>query len=142
MFIDTNVLIYSLDPNETEKRGKAATLLRNGILAGWIVTSPQTLNECYRVLVDRKKLMPREHARAFLATLLPTCLAPLDVTTTTEAWAIQDRTGFAWWDCVMLASAIQAECSLFASEDLTDGTEIGGLRVANPFLNDLAPRAQ
>ena len=116
VFIDTNVLIYSLDPNEAEKRTRAAALLRSGMLAGWIVTSPQTINECYRVLVDRKRLMPREHARAFLATLLPTCLAPLDVTTT-------------------------AECSVFASEDLTDGTEIGGLRIANPFLNDLAPGA-
>ena len=138
LFVDTNILIYALDPSDPEKRQVSADLLRQTIKSRTLALSPQSLNEAYRVLTQRRRLMPMEQARGYIRTLAPWAIAPLDATTTERAFAVQDEVGASWWDCLMLASAVQAECRLFASEDLQDGREIGGMRIANPFADTFA----
>ena len=137
LFVDTNVLIYSLDPREPEKRAKAVDLVRSGVARGNLITSPQTLNECYRVLTEKRRLVTQAEARNFLRSLIFTCVAPLSSATTEAAWKIQDDTGFHWWDCLMLASAVAASAAVFVTEDLADGAEIGGMRIVDPFVNDI-----
>ena len=39
----------------------------------------------------------------------------------------------AWWDAIVMASALNAECELPLSEDFQDGFVRPGLRVRNPF---------
>jgi predicted nucleic acid-binding protein len=138
LFVDTNILIYALDPSEPAKRQVSADLLRETIKTRTLTLSPQSLNETYRVLTQRRKLMPVEQARGYIRTLAPWAVAPLDATTTERAFAVQDEVGTSWWDSLMLASALQAGCRLFASEDLQDGREIDGLRIANPFTDAFA----
>ncbi|MDR4308685.1 PIN domain-containing protein [Chelatococcus sambhunathii] len=132
-FVDTNILIYAVDPTETEKRPIAADLLRTEAQAGTLVLSPQSLNECYRVLTDRRRLVERAEARRYIQTFARFCTAPLDFGATVEAWRVQDEFGFAWWDSLLLASASLAGCAVFASEDLQTGRRIGGLEIKNPF---------
>ncbi|MBB3933141.1 putative nucleic acid-binding protein [Kaistia hirudinis] len=136
IFVDSNILIYSLDPNEPTKRIKAANFVRLAALSHRLVTSPQTLNECYRVLTDRRKIMPRPDARRFIGSLLPSCTAPIDASTTAKGWEVQDATGFAWWDCVMLSSALKANCGLFVTEDLEHGRVIDGMRIVDLFRDE------
>lgn len=136
LFIDTNILITALDPREPEKRTISADVLRRAIKSHTLALSPQSLNECYRVLSDRRRLVPKEAARAYLGHLMPWCIAPLDVRTTAKAWEVQDETGFAWWDALLVASALIAGCKLFLSEDMEDGRSIAGMRIANPFRPD------
>ncbi len=133
LFVDTNILIYALDPVDTRKRSVSADLLRQTISSHTLVLSPQSLNECYRVLTQRRRLIPVEEARGYLHLLAPWAVAPLDAGTTERAWAVQDAVGSNWWDSLMLASALRADCRLFVSEDMADGTTIDGMRVANPF---------
>jgi predicted nucleic acid-binding protein len=97
------------------------------------VLSQQSLNELYRVITDRLRLMPRPDARRFLQGFMPFATAPLDRDTMIAAWRLQDEEGFGWWDSLLLASAGQAGCSHFASEDLQSGRKIGSLVIANPF---------
>ncbi len=138
LFIDTNILIYALDPAEAEKRQVSADLLRATIRMRTLTLSPQSLNECYRVLTQRRKLMPIDQARAYIRTLAPWAIAPLDAKTTEQAFAIQDETGASWWDSLILTSAVQAQCRLFVSEDLQDGRVVSGMRIANPFNPEFA----
>jgi predicted nucleic acid-binding protein len=77
--------------------------------------------------------MPAEDARAFLRTLAPWAIAPLDAATTERAWAVQDTAKLGWWDSLMIAAALQADCRLFVSEDMHDGAVVEGMRIANPF---------
>jgi predicted nucleic acid-binding protein len=133
LFVDTNVLIYALDPADPLKRQVSADLLRQTIKSHTLTLSPQSLNECYRVLSDRRRLMPVGQARAYVKTLAPWAIAPLDATTTERAWAIQDTAKLSWWDSLMVAAALRADCRLFISEDLNDGQVIDGMRIANPF---------
>jgi len=133
LFVDTNILIYALDPDDPMKRAASADLLRRTIANHTLALSPQNLNECYRVLTQRRRLVPIEAARSFLTHLMPWCIAPLDAQTTVKAWAVQDEAGLAWWDALLIASALIAGCKLFASEDMQDGQLISGMRIVNPF---------
>lgn len=133
LFFDTNVLVYALDPADPEKRQRAADLIRRAVQTARIVVSPQTLNECYRVLTARRNLIPYAKARIFIHELIPFCHAPVDAQTTQMAFHLEDKVRASWWDCVMLASALQAGCRGFLSEDMQDGQEIEGMTILNPF---------
>lgn len=130
------MLLHSLDPADAAKRAKAADLLRRALGANRLVLGPQTLNECYRVLTDRRAIMPRPDARRFLRPLIARCSAPGDASNTQRAWDIQDATGFAWWDCLMLASASRAGCSHFFTEDMEHGRVVDDMQLVNLFRDD------
>jgi predicted nucleic acid-binding protein len=138
LFLDTNILIYALDPKDPVKRSVSADLLRTTINTHTLTLSPQSLNECYRVLTQRQRLMPVEATRGYLRTLAPWAIAPLDAGTTERAWAVQDKTKFSWWDSLMLAAALRADCRLFISEDMHDIGDIDGMRIASPFTANFA----
>ena len=138
LFVDTNILIYALDPNEPRRRKVSADLLRRTIKSQLLTLSPQSLNEAFRVLTQRRRLMPVAETRAYLSGLAPWCRAPLDADTTIRAWSVQDETGYSWWDSLLLAAALGAGCKLFVSEDLQDGREVSGLRIVNPFTDAFA----
>jgi|BarGraIncu00222A_1022003.scaffolds.fasta_scaffold32982_1 predicted nucleic acid-binding protein len=140
LLIDTNILIYALDPAEPAKRAIAADLLRRTIADHTLALSPQNLNECYRVLSQRRRIVDEAAARSYLTYLMPWCIAPLDAQTTLRAWAVQDEAGLAWWDALLVASALIAGCKLFISEDMQDGCVISGMRVANPFAPEFSRR--
>jgi predicted nucleic acid-binding protein len=136
--LDTNILIYALDPADPVKRKVSADLLKMAISSRILTLSPQSLNESYRVLTERPKLMPVAAVRSYLDTLAPWCIAPLDAETTKRAWTVQDETNYSWWDSLMLAAALRAGCRIFVSEDLADGHEISGMRISNPFTEQFA----
>ena len=132
-FADTNLLVYTLDPQEPEKRRQSKDFLNQIINRHTLVLSPQSLNECYRVVTEKRGLMPRNEARLFLWSLSGFCTAGYDFEVTQKAWQIQDRHGFGWWDCVLLASASLARCDLFLSEDMQHEQTIEALTILNPF---------
>ena len=138
VFVDTNILIYALDPTDPVKRQVSADLLKTTIASRSLTLSPQSLNETYRVLVQRRRLMPVSAARTYIRTLAPWAIAPLDAKTTERAFTVEDETGCGWWDCLMLAAALQSECRLFVSEELQNGRNVAGMRIANPFAEGFA----
>jgi predicted nucleic acid-binding protein len=133
VFVDTNILIYALDPDDPQKRQVSADLLRRTISNRTLTLSPQSLNECYRVLTQRRRLMPLEQARGFIRVLAPWAIAPLDARTTERAFAVQDEMNTSWWDSLMVAAALLAECRVFISGDLQNGREVSGMRITSPF---------
>jgi predicted nucleic acid-binding protein len=135
-FVDTTLLVYAIDPSNPQKRQVAADLLRITARAGTLVLSPQSLNEFYRVATDRRRLLSRAQARQEVHRLTPFCSAPYSLDVTELAWQIQDRHGFSWWDCVLVASAVLAECTVFFSEDLQHERDVENLTIVDPFRLD------
>jgi len=135
-FADTNLIVYTVDPQEPEKRRQSKDFLNRIINRHTLVLSPQSLNECYRVVTEKRGLMPRNEARLFVWALGQFCTAGYDFDVTQKAWQIQDRHGFGWWDCTLLASASLARCDLFLSEDMQHEQTIEGLTILNPFKLD------
>jgi predicted nucleic acid-binding protein len=61
------------------------------------------------------------------------CTATIDIHTIRRAWLIEETTGYQWFDCVLLASALVAGWGLFLSEDLQHGRQLDDLKVLDPF---------
>ncbi len=135
-FADTNLIVYTIDPHEPKKRQRAKDFLNEIINHHTLVLSPQSLNECYRVVTERRALMPRNEARLFLFALSEFCTARYDFEVIQKAWQIQDRHKFGWWDCALLASASLARCDFFLSEDMQHEQTVAGLTILNPFKLD------
>lgn len=132
-FADTNLLVYALDPTASEKRALAKELLERITSRHTLVLSPQSLNECYRVATEKRRLVERNSAQLYVAALHAFCTAPYDFDVTRLAWQIQDSRGFGWWDSMLLASAALARCEVFFSEDLQHGFNVGDVTILNPF---------
>jgi len=127
-FLDTNILVYAftIDP----RAAQAQSLLERGCVIG-----VQGLNEFANV-AKRKLLMNWAEIREALSAIRTVCRAivPIDVETNTDAVRIADRYGCAFFDALMIASALRADCGILWSEDMQDGLVIDQrLRIANPF---------
>lgn len=135
-FADTNLIVYTIDPNEPEKRQLSKDFLNRIIDRHTMVLSLQSLHECYRVVAEKRGLMPRNKAQLFVFALSQFCTAPYDFDVTRKAWQIQNQNGFGWWDCTLLASALLAGCKFFLSEDMQHERTIESLTILNPFKLD------
>ena len=57
-----------------------------------------------------------------------------------EALQIGARFRLAWYDSLIVASAIEGQCDVLYSEDFQDGQQIGSLTISNPFASQSARR--
>jgi predicted nucleic acid-binding protein len=129
-FFDTNVLVYIVGQHD-ERTAPAEALLA----AGGVV-SVQVLNELAAV-AHRKLRMSWEDVTEALAAIRVLCPAPVPLTVDTHdaALRIASRYGFHIYDALVLAAALEAECTTLYSEDLqTDQVIDGTLTIRNPFI--------
>jgi predicted nucleic acid-binding protein len=63
------------------------------------------------------------------------CQPPIPVTLNLhrQGLRIAQRTGYRIHDSMLLSAALEAECTVFYSEDMHDGQVIDGLKIRNPF---------
>ena len=133
-FVDSNVMIYSRDSTEPMKQARAVAWLRAAQASGELLLSPQIVNETCSVLL-RKNRSGSLHGdiRAFARSLLVWCEAPLDADVVDQALVIHERHGVSWWDCPVVASAIESDADYLLTEDLQDGRRFGRLQIVDPF---------
>lgn len=132
-FLDTNVLVYSVDMGEQAKRAIARALLA-GAGPGTLAVSSQVLGEFY-VTVTRKLRSPIaiEIAAAIVQHLASLPCVPVDTVLVRSA-IDRSRTGqVAYWDALIIEAALAAGCTTLLTEDLTAGQRFDGLTVVNPF---------
>lgn len=126
-FFDTNVILYLLD--DGRKADLAARLLADG---GMI--SVQVLNE---TLVNclRKAGMTWSEAGEFLTGIRQLCeVSNLTQDTHDLGLALGARYGFAVYDAMIVAAALQSGCTTLYSEDMQHGLIIEEqMRIVNPF---------
>ena len=133
-FVDTNVMVYSRSMNEPLKQARASAWLRMVLANGKLIVSPQIVNETCSVLLKREKNRLRHpEIRAFAGGLLVWCEAPLTADVIRQALVIHERHSVSWWDCPMIASAIEVGADYLLSEDLQDGRRFGRLQIVDPF---------
>jgi predicted nucleic acid-binding protein len=127
-FFDTNIIVYAFTK---DLRAAAAQQL----MASPFVLSTQGLNEFANVA--RKKLKhPLEQIEEAIEVLsrLASMIVPMDQQMTMTALKLVGRYNFAFYDALMVAAALEANCTRYYSEDLQDGLIVeGALTVINPF---------
>lgn len=130
-FVDTNVMIYAFTTDPRTDRALA-------ILEGHPVISVQCLNEFANV-ARRKLTMDWPDVRRSLLAIRRLCstIMPIDLGIHEEALRIAERCGYRMFDCLIIASALQANSDRLWSEDVEDGMVIDGrLSIANPFRKE------
>jgi predicted nucleic acid-binding protein len=138
VFFDSNVLLYAHDRSDTAKLQSAELWLIEITLRESAATNLQVLNEVSNVLFKKRKDLSAEEVFSIVDDFAALGASPMTWHEVLTARAIREDTGYSWWDCLLLASALELGCSHFLSEDLQDGQKIGGLTIINPFTHSPA----
>ncbi len=135
-FLDTNLFVYSFDVNPPKKARRANELIREAISTRKGVVSYQVVQEFFRVALRRfVKPMRPEEAEQYLATVFrPLLVVHSSQALYNEALQVVRRYRFAWYDALIVAGALQAQCGVLYSEDFQHGQRLGELEIRNPFL--------
>lgn len=130
IFVETNVLIYARDPGR--RRQAASWLLALGS-AERACTNLQVLNELTNWVLRNERGRSVDDIREELVALRVWGDKPVTDDEVEVAWVVRDSLGYRWFDCLLLASAHNARCCVFLTEDMTHGATFGGLTLINPF---------
>jgi predicted nucleic acid-binding protein len=128
-FIDTNVLIYCFQPQDPR------SMRARALLDGTNHIGVQSLNEFTAAALRRLSFNWAEINRA-LASIRALTRAPIPLTLAVHetAVALAERHRLQWYDALLLAAALSADCTTFWSEDLHAGLVIDSrLTIRNPF---------
>lgn len=139
VFIDSITFLYTLDRNEPAKGQIALDWPVELRRAGTGVTNLQALNEVVGV-ATRKADRFSSDVFADVDAFAMFGMSPLTLDATMTARELFRRYRYSWWDCILLASAIELGCTHFLSEDLQDGQRIvavdgRGLTIVDPFAH-------
>jgi predicted nucleic acid-binding protein len=135
IFVDTNVYFYARDNRLPEKQERAAAWLAELGKQRRGRANLQVANEFINSVRRRMPDLPPEDVFAMARDILAWGSTSLTLTIMTEARHIHLHHRYSWWDCLLLASAIELGCSHFLSEDLQDGQTIGDLTIVDPFAH-------
>jgi predicted nucleic acid-binding protein len=130
-FLDTNILVYFYSEDDENKRNKARQVLDDNDC----VTSLQAMNEASNVWLRKFSLSPAQIIE-HLDNIESVCDAvfPIDREVIDKALYLRERYGFSYFDCLMLASALESGCETLFTEDMSDGQLIEKtLKIVNPF---------
>lgn len=132
IFIDTNLLVYSMDRHDPGKRDKCRDLLRSLTGENKGVISTQVMQEFYVAVTKKLRadaLIVKDILRAFERFEI-VMITPEMIYNAIDC-GILNRLSF--WDSLIIVSAESAKCDLIWTEDLNDGQTIRGVRVQNPL---------
>jgi predicted nucleic acid-binding protein len=133
VFLDTNILLYSISTAEDElaKRQIALDLLDRTDC----VLSVQVLQEFYvqATRVSRAEALTHGAATSLIEGWLRFPVQENTLAVFQRALELRKPTGFAFWDCLIIAAAEAADCREVYTEDLAHGRRIGGLHLIDPF---------
>jgi len=135
VFLDTNVLVYAFDADDPARRERAERLIAMLVERGMPCVSSQVLGEFFSVVTRRfgatmDSVKAAGHTERF-AEVLRVHDCGLAVTLEALRGAVRYRLSF--YDAQIWAVARLNHVPLILSEDFADGSEIEGVRFANPF---------
>ncbi len=133
VFLDTNLLVYSMDRHDPGKQARCRELLKTvsvGDLRG--VISTQVMQE-FHVAATRKlgvdPLTAKDIMNAF--SRFEVVVVTPDIINSAIDCSILNRLSF--WDALIVAAAESSLCDRLWTEDLNSGQVIRGVTVENPL---------
>ncbi len=137
-FVDANVLVYAYDASDAVKQSIAQAALRQLWSDGSGLLSTQILQEFYAVATGRLKppMTPGE-AREIVGLYATWPVVLIEPALILTASQLHERYQLSWWDALMVEAARVGGARRLLTEDLTDGQDIEGVRIENPFREAL-----
>src|SRR6266567_1786857 len=134
VFVDTNVLLYSVDESEAKKHARAREWLDTLWSTDSGRVSWQVLNEFYANSVGKLK-SPAARARENVEAFAMWQPVGFGLGLLHRAWHWTDKNGLPYWDSLIVASAESTNCKYLLSEDFQAGQKFGDLTVIHPFAS-------
>jgi predicted nucleic acid-binding protein len=128
VFFDTSVLAYLMAADDPRSD------IAEKLLAGGGSISVHVLNE-FVAVARRKTSLSWDDIASLVGEICVLCGEPRSISMAThvEGLRIAKRYGYRIYDSLIIASALEAGCTILYSEDMQGGQRIGTLRIANPF---------
>ncbi|OHX34812.1 hypothetical protein BJL95_12065 [Methylomonas sp. LWB] len=129
-FVDSNVWLYAFMDESSPKHQQALTV----IAQPGVTLSTQVVNEVCNNLL-RKAGYTEQEIRQTVENFrqrYPIHAVTLD--DVRRASELRESFSLSYWDSLVVASAIAADCRIIYSEDMHHGLNINGLQLLNPFV--------
>lgn len=133
-FVDTNILVYAFDRNDSPKKRVAERLIGHLIDQERFRVSAQVLQELFVTLTRKAKPpCPVDQALAILDDLAAWPVQSIDYSAVRAAGQLAQEASLSFWDALIVIAAARTGATVLFTEDLNHGQEILGVRIHNPF---------
>lgn len=131
VFIDTNILIYFIS-DDLKKKIKAKEILFS---EDEPVLSSQVINEFINACLI-KNLLKLDKVISLSTKFMDALeFSLVKETTIKKSLQIKKAYNYSYWDCLIIASALENNCSILYTEDMQDRHVIENrLKIVNPFV--------
>jgi predicted nucleic acid-binding protein len=134
VFIDTNIWVYANIDDDKKKHASARNLLDEKLQGKHVIVSAQILSEFYSAMT-KNKILHDVVSKDIFEIVQTVRVIPIGLTDIERALALKEKYKDSWWDSLLLASSLEAECETLYSEDMQDGQIIDKtLVIRNPFI--------
>lgn len=133
IFIDTNILVYAFLKNDRVRHDTVVKLMSE-IIGAEVFVSIQVVSEIYASL--SKNGVEHESITKYLSEIEEKMnIQPICFDTIKKCLSLKKKYSYSYWDSLILASAIESECSFVYSEDMQHRQVIEQtLTIINPFF--------
>ena len=130
VFLDSNILLYVYSDSEPLKRN----ICKSVISENNCCTSTQALNELSNVCT-KKWNISRNSIEDAIDEICSVCeIIQINEGTIKKGLYLHEKYRYAYYDCLMLASALESECKEIFTEDMQNGQVIENvLTILNIF---------
>lgn len=135
IFIDTNILVYTLDQKNIEKRDMARKIVKKVVESHQPVISTQVIKEFYVVASNKLKADPII-VKNIIHNFHNMEIVNNDLDLIEQAIDISILSTLSFWDSLVIAAAEKANCEYVLSEDLNSGQNYRGIKILNPFIKE------
>ena len=135
IFIDTNILVYTLDQKNIVKRDMARKIVKKVVESHQPVISTQVIKEFYVVASNKLKADPIV-VKNIIHNFHNMEIVNNDLDLIEQAIDISILSQLSFWDSSIIAAAEKANCEYVLSEDLNSGQNYRGIKLLNPFIKE------
>lgn len=130
VFVDTNVLVYFISAEEGKKINAKEVIFSSQE----VYISSQVISEFISVCFS-KELLGLEEIITLVNDLIEALrFSSVEESTIKKALQIKKDSKYSYWDSLIIASALENNCSILYTEDMQDGQVVdGNLSIINPF---------
>lgn len=134
-FLDTNIFAYCFDTRAAGKMRLANQLVLQGVTTRKGVISYQVVQEFFNVALRKfEEPMTVAEAEQYLTTVFrPLVSVQSSQALFAQALLLSEKNHLSWYDSLIVAAALESQCTILYSEDLQDGRRFGDLQIKNPF---------
>jgi predicted nucleic acid-binding protein len=107
--------------------------LMEALKGNFIFISTQVLNELY-VSLQKHDIDEAEIENKIRKLIGIYNILIIDTSTIKLCWKVRRKYSYSYWDSLIIAAALQNDCTVLYTEDMQDGQVIDNkLRIVNPF---------